>query len=1130
MEFLTKALEDIPQFESIIKCLSENETPVSVKGMAECARPYFLHALAKRLHRRMVIVTYSTLSAKKILKSLDVVSGADHFFLSPREPLLHEVEMKNHQEDYNRVHGLTRLGTGDYGICVTTVDALCMRVSSRGKFLSAVLEIQKHMEYGMEDLCRRLAGLGYQRTSMVEGPGEFSRRGDILDIHSPGPGDPVRIEFFGEEVDLIRRFDVATQRSTEELESVMILPLSEQVMGRKERDALEEPWREAPPDRIFPLMEDIDCGFSYIGPDACIVLDNDLRCEKKMETVIGEYFSRYERLADKTKMPPFGKGLYCGMDEGLGSRGPHLVMPDISGYSSNIIPLREMDILTRENTYYRGNINLLLEDLKRWKSKKRKTIVFAPNAKSAGILSEYFNENGLNAFITREENPEMLPGTTVILTGGLSEGFEFPEAGLCFVGSGRIFHKESAREKERKKGKDINLFSSLKTGDYVVHDIHGIGRYEGMYGMEANGVKKDYLKILYRNGDVLYIPVSKMNLVQKFIGAEGKAPVLSRLGATEWDTTKKRVRESVKTIAFELVKLYARRKALKGHAYPGDTVWQVAFEEAFTYEETDDQLRCAEEIKKDMESDRPMDRLLCGDVGFGKTEVALRAVFKAVMDGKQVAFLVPTTVLAYQHYNNFRERMREYPVTTALLSRFRTREQQGKTLKDIRAGAVDVVVGTHRLLQKDVVFKDLGLLVIDEEQRFGVEHKEQIKNMKKDVDVLTLTATPIPRTLHMSLSGIRDISVIEDPPGKRFPIQTYVMEYDEDVVKDAIQREKARGGQVFYLYNRVKDIDIKYHRLRELLEDEDISIGIAHGQMDEKKLERTMIDFLEGTFDVLLCTTIIEAGLDMPNVNTLIVEDADRLGLSQLYQIRGRVGRSDKVAYAYITHKRNKEVTEDASKRLEAIREFTEFGSGFKIAMRDLEIRGAGNILGAAQHGHMEKVGYDMYLRLINQAVLEITGGEERASTGWEATVELNIDAYISGEYIEDPLQRMDIYRKIAVLSSEEDKTEIFDELIDRYGDIPGEVELLADIALVKNMATKAGIEKISDAPKGALFLYATDRKPDYSKLAGTLEKLQEKVVLKGDHPPGFLWLTHSMNRELLVKMKKILETMLVFE
>jgi len=657
-------------------------------------------------------------------------------------------------------------------------------------------------------------------------------------------------------------------------------------------------------------------------------------------------------------------------------------------------------------------------------------------------------------------------------------------------------------------------------GDYVVHQTHGIGQYVGLEMLTVEGVKKDYLKIRYQDGAFLYIPTNQMDLVQKYIGTEGKQPKINKLGGSDWLRTRTRVKESLRKLAEELIKLYAQRAALKGFQYSKDTVWQKQFEEQFPYEETEDQLRCIEEIKRDMESGKVMDRLLCGDVGFGKTEVALRAVFKAVMDGRQVAWLVPTTVLAQQHYSNFLERMKDFPVTVEMLSRFRSRAEQRRILRDVKSGNVDVLVGTHRLLQKDIQFRDLGLLVIDEEQRFGVSHKERLKNLSPEIDVLTLTATPIPRTLHMSLTGIRDISVIEDPPEERYPVQTYVMEYNRDVIRDAITRELARQGQVFYLYNRVRTIEAKAAEVQAMVPD--ARVGVAHGQMDEAQLEDIMISFLKGELDILVCTTIIESGLDMPNVNTIIVEDADRMGLAQLYQLRGRVGRSNRLAYAYITYRKDRVISEVAEKRLQAIKEFTELGSGFRIAMRDMEIRGAGNLLGPEQHGHMEAVGYEMYCRLLEEAVRELRG-EPARKEDMEVTIDINIDAYIDDSYIGNESRKIEMYRKIAAINDNNDVIDIEDELIDRYGDIPGPVRNLIKVAYIKALARSLGISAVTEKKDSVIFTFADSKKIDFRAIAKTAEKYRRQLLFSAGASPHLVYKKPQVSGEKLADNIKIL-------
>ena len=657
-------------------------------------------------------------------------------------------------------------------------------------------------------------------------------------------------------------------------------------------------------------------------------------------------------------------------------------------------------------------------------------------------------------------------------------------------------------------------------GDFVVHQIHGIGIYEGIQNLSVDNIKRDYLKIRYQDGAYLYVPTNQLDVIQKYIGSEGKTPKINKLGGGEWLKTKKKVKESLKQLAEELVKLYAQRQAVKGFAFSPDTVWQKQFEELFPYEETEDQLRCIEEIKRDMEDQKPMDRLLCGDVGYGKTEVAVRAIFKAVMSGKQVAYLVPTTILAQQQYTGFKERMKDFPVTVEVISRFRTKSEQKEILKGIKNGTIDVLVGTHRLIQNDVKFKDLGLLVIDEEQRFGVANKEKLKSIWPEVDVLTLTATPIPRTLHMALSGIRDISTIEEPPEERYPVQTYVMEYDAEVIKDAIARELARNGQVFYLYNQVRAIQLKASEIQSMMPE--AKVAFAHGQMPEKQLEDIMFSFIYREFDILVCTTIIESGLDMPNVNTIIVEDADKMGLAQLYQLRGRVGRSNRLAYAYITYKKDKVLSEIAEKRLQAIREFTEFGSGFKIAMRDLEIRGAGNLLGPEQHGHLETVGYDMYCRLLDEAVRELKG-EAVKDDDAETTIDINVSAYIDDSYIDNEAQKVQMYKKIASIEDEQDVLDIEDEMIDRYGDLPAEVRNLIKIAYIKSLAKKCGFVSVQEKNSSIILQYSDNYQVNIQALGILMDKYRRRILFTANNSPYITFKIDNINRDNLLDNIKIL-------
>ena len=1080
MELYSKPLTDLPQFRGIVETMSMNRGPVGVNGLVDSACALFIHAIAKETGKRCLLLTHSRMRARKLHGALKTYRDEDLIYFPARDLMPFNIEAKSHGYESARVRALYRMATNDYMVAVAPIEAVSIRVRNRDSFLANIIEMEKGAEYDRYDLIDRLVSLGYEKTDQVDGEGLFAVRGDILDVYPPGSPNPMRVDFFGDEAERIKEFDPETQLSEEELESFVILPCNEQcgstggivdslesrreisqdVAGDLER--IRNGLMHFPMDKYFGLEEDTSFALSYIDEETIIIIDNDKRAVKKAEAALLEYARTYEKLLETKSAVPESSNMLAGYHEVLAGRNVSLVLPDITGTDDDTEIYRSFSILTRENPSYGGRMDLLLQDIRKWRGIGRRIAVVAPSGRSAGIIKEYLEDNGIAPILPENTNEQLLPGTVAVLEDGPSSGFEILEAAISVIGSGRIFRKSSKKAKKTRKTVGEEFFSDLKKGDYVVHDVHGIGKFVGIENIKAAGIRSDYMKVEYRNGDAVYIPVTKLDSIQKYIGTGGRAPRLSKMGGREWENTKARVKKSVDTIAKELVELYAKRKAEKGYRYSPDTIWQVSFEEEFPYEETPDQLRCIDEIKQDMESDGIMERLLCGDVGYGKTEVALRAAFKAVMDGKQVAFLVPTTVLAYQHYRTFIDRMGKFPVKIELMCRFRSKKQQARTATGLRAGTVDIVVGTHRLLQKDIVFKDLGLLVVDEEQRFGVDHKEKIKKFKSSIDVLTLTATPIPRTLHMSLSGIRDISLIEDPPAERFPVQTYVMEYDEDVIRDAVDREVARGGQVFYLYNRVRDMESKYAKLSGIL-GEEVSIGIAHGQMEENKLEAAMVDFVDGKYDVLLCTTIIESGLDIPNVNTMIIEDADRMGLAQLYQIRGRVGRSDKVAYAYITHRHGKVITEAASKRLEAIREFTEFGSGFRIAMRDLEIRGAGNLLGANQHGHMEKVGYDLYVRILNKAVSMLTGKKtETLDDKPDCTVDLGINAFIDKAYIPGDLARMEMYKKIASVEDADGHKEISVELKDRFGEIPDETKSLLDVAMIKNMATMAGAERIS--------------------------------------------------------------------
>ncbi len=887
-------------------------------------------------------------------------------------------------------------------------------------------------------------------------------------------------------------------------------------------------------DRYLPIIyPEFPTLIDHVAQNAMVFLDEPIRIKERSKAAEFEFGQTVEAMLEKGLLVQQTSGLildYVKVLEKTTNKtlvGISTLIVSNSGYSPKSIS----NIASKSLHSFHGKMDFIYNDLSSWKKKHYKIAILAGTKKSALHLVQQLNEAGHSSvffealeseitetgvFKTGALERDLVEGQIAVFEGSLNKGFEYPEIRFAVVSDKEIFKQKIKKKESRtKSSKDtIKTFAELAVGDYVVHQNHGIGLYVGIDKLTVEGIIKDYIKLKFQGADFVYVPVKQLDLVQKYIGAEGRAPKLNKLGGTEWAKTKLRVKSSIEDLARGLIKLYAARRAVKGFAFPPDTVWQNEFEDNFQYEETNDQLRCIEEVKSDMEKPRAMERLLCGDVGYGKTEVAIRAAFKAVMGGKQVAYLVPTTVLAQQHYNNFVQRMKDFAVNIEMLSRFRSTGEQKKIVKRVNTGEVDIVIGTHRLISKDVHFKDLGLLIIDEEQRFGVKHKEKTKKIKENIDVLTLTATPIPRTLHMSMTGIRDMSLLEEPPEDRYPVQTYVMEYNKAVIKDAIISEISRGGQVFYLHNRVNSIYKVADSIRNMVPE--ARIATAHGQMDEGELEDIMVAVISGEVDVLVCTTIIESGLDIPNVNTIIIEDADKMGLSQLYQLRGRVGRSNRHAYAYITYKKDKVINEDAEKRLRAIKEFTEFGSGFKIAMRDLEIRGAGNLLGSEQHGHMSLVGYDMYLKLLREAVTELKG--ENVKREIDTSVDLNVDAYIPQKYIVSPEQRIQIYKKIASIQSNNDLSDMEEEIEDRYGDLPESVMNLTSISLIKSLANELKIYAVTQKQNKVILQFDTTESLDMKVIFEIINQSNGQIVFTASEKP---YLTVKIsNKDYLAKNK----------
>ena len=1080
--------------------------PALISGLSAVHRANLAAALRGRLGLPLFVICPDDTAAESFAADLRVMLGEDVVTLGMRDFTFYETEAVSRQAEQKRIAALWAMACGAQVVCVS-ISALLQRAIPPEALKRAAFTITDGATVAMEDVIDALLRCGYSRTDQVEGPGQFAVRGGILDFFTPFEHEPVRVEFWGDSVDSMGRFDVSDQRRTDSLSSCTVLPAAETVpalaqggvaglcavmdswAGRYERRRGSESALKAAEtiradaeklsafgalqsaDKYMELIYPMSCAADYLSPDALVFFDQPNRCAEKARDYQKQLRDDVSELLRRGALAVAPDSFALGFDALLQRLADYPVyMADAFAVGrSPLAPRTLTSVAAKQLTTYAGNAQAAADDVAAYLKQGFRVVVLAADERRARVLQEFFDGRGIAAplFETMTRLPD--PGRCHIAVGAISAGMEYPTIRLAILTDAQLLH---AREKRRAKralpsGRTrIESYADLSVGDYVVHENHGIGRFAGIVKMQVDGFDKDYIKINYAGTDSLYVPASQLDLVSKYTGGgEDREVRLSKMGGAEWAKTRSRAKSAAKDMARELIALYAQRQRLPGYAFSPDSEWQREFEENFGYTETDDQLRCTEEIKRDMEAPTPMDRLLCGDVGVGKTEVALRAVMKCVLDGRQAAILVPTTVLAQQHYQTALQRFFGFPVEIEVLSRFRTGAQIGKTLENLRTGRCDLVIGTHRLLSKDVQFKNLGLLVVDEEQRFGVAHKEHIKELSRGVDVLTLSATPIPRTLNMAMSGIRDMSNIEEPPEDRLPVQTFVLEHDWGVIADAIRRELQRGGQVYYLHNRIEDIERTTRKLRDVL-GEGVSIAVAHGRMDKAMLSAVMENVASGETDVLVCTTIIETGIDIPNVNTLIIEDADKLGLAQLHQIRGRVGRSTRKASAYLTFRRDKVLTEIAEKRLNAIRDFAAFGSGIKIAMRDLEIRGVGNLLGAEQSGHMIDVGYDMYMKLLSEAVLEERGIPVPARA--ECSADLAVSAAIPDRYVPSEEQRMDLYRRIALIRTEEEADDLTDELIDRFGDPPGSVNALIHISLLRGEAGKAGITDISQK-QGAL-------------------------------------------------------------
>ena len=1118
-EVFANPLVDLAEYTDMKQDLDQGKGPVQISGVTDSQKVHVMHELSKDNPWRLV-VTYDDTRAKEIFDDFSYFEP-NTWLYPARDLLFYSSDIHGNLLTRQRMQVFKHLLEDEGGVVVTTVDGLMDHLLPLSMIKESCLNIMVGQTLDMEEIKHLLTGMGYERMGQVDGMGQFSVRGGILDVFPLTEEVPVRIELWGDEVDSIRSFDAESQRSIQQMDEVTIYPAAELILTKEHieegilrLEADEKKQEKAFRDQKKPeeaqrirravgeLVESLKEGFDVQTLDAYIryfckdtvsfldymkevgakvtlvssatetgkqaaglalILDEPQRMKEKAETVETEFReSMSHRLEQGYILPGQADLLFASKTVLAECHTPHSIF--MTGLDQRLpgMTVKAKYSLTGKNlNSYQNSFEILIKDLTKWKKDGYRVVLLSASRTRASRLAGDLREYDLRAFCPEDAGRPVAPGEIMVTYGKLHKGFEYPLIKFVVITEGDMFGVEKRKKKRKKynyEGKKISSFSELSVGDYVVHESHGLGIYKGIEKIEQDHVIKDYIKVEYGDGGNLYLPATRLEGIQKYAGADAKVPKLNKLGGTEWTKTKTKVRTAVREIAKELVELYAARQDAEGFQYGPDTVWQKEFEEMFPYDETDDQLTAIDDTKRDMESKKIMDRLICGDVGYGKTEIALRAAFKAVQEEKQVVYLVPTTILAQQIYNTFVQRMKDFPVRVDMMSRFRTPGEMKKTVEGLKKGYVDIIIGTHRVLSKDVQFKNLGLLIVDEEQRFGVTHKEKIKQMKQNVDVLTLTATPIPRTLHMSLIGIRDMSVLEEPPVDRVPIQTYVMEYNDEMIREAIHRELGRGGQVYYVYNRVNNIDEVANHVASLVPD--ANVAFAHGQMNEHQLEKIMLDFINGDIDVLVSTTIIETGLDIPNANTMIIQDADRLGLSQLYQIRGRIGRSNRTSYAFLMYKRDKMLKEDAEKRLQAIREFTELGSGIKIAMRDLEIRGAGNILGAEQHGHMEAVGYDLYCKMLNEAVIALKGGQEEEET-FETVVDCDIDAFIPDGYIKNEYLKLDVYKRISAIETDDEYMDMQDELIDRFGDIPKSVDNLLRVAELKAMAHRAYVTEV---------------------------------------------------------------------
>ena len=1170
MNIIIKELENLDKFSEYITVVKNKISPIVLSGLSSAGKIQLIEASKQYSNKNICIITYNEIQAKNIVKDLKYFSNNVVYF-PKREIASYDYVAESKDLPYERIDTLNKIFEQEKNkrsnlIVVTTIESLMQKMISREEIYKTTLEFEVGKTFEQEELKTALIQLGYERSDIVEGKGQFVIRGGIVDIGISNT-QGVRIEFWGDEVDSIRSFSLTSQRSNKMQDKAVIYPSHElivtkslekvckQIEKRLENEENDEIRQNISQDLeliksgdyISKIDKYFNCFYDtqntlldYLNDKYLLFIDSIDKINARQENILKDSTQLMENLLDKNRVIPDSIKNIEKID-----------VEEIE--NKQLIYLYETDLLTsndkikfsnhiynfkyRDIHFFKSELKILTDEVKKAQEQKKKIIILAGNESGAKKIEELLNQEEIKYKYSEkldDQEPliyknsieqELEAGYVIISNGTLSSGFENYDLNLIVITSEDFIGNENRKKRHSdafRRGEKV-VFADLHAGDYVVHKTQGIGIYVGVNTITtADGVTKDYIKIKYKNDDSLYVPTDMLDNIRKYIGGGEGEPKLNRLGSKEWENTKSRVKSNLREVARDLIELYAKRQKAKGFMFSKDTPWQKEFEDSFPYQETEDQLRCIAEVKKDMESDKPMDRLLCGDVGYGKTEVAIRAAFKAVMDQKQVAYLVPTTILANQQYEEFKSRMENFAIRVELLNRFRTKKEQETIIKKLKLGEIDIIVGTHRILSKDVEFKDLGLLIIDEEHRFGVKDKEKIKKLKENIDVLTMTATPIPRTLHMSIVGIRDMSVIYEPPQNRKPVQTYVLEYDKEVIKEAITKELERNGQVFYLFNNTSAIIRKADEISKLVPE--AKVDFAHGKMTGNEIETIMQDFIDHKIDVLVCTTILESGIDIPNANTIIVENADRLGLAQLYQIRGRVGRSDRQGYAYITYRRDKLLSEVADKRLKAIKEFTEFGSGFKIAMRDLEIRGAGSLLGEIQSGHMEQVGYDTYCKLLDEVVKEMQG--EKVVEEKEVQIDINLSSYIPDTYIEDQAQKIEIYQDIALCRNDKDIEDVIDEIIDRYGSMPKEVENLIEIARIKILARNANAIKVTQKQNSIMVnLDKDDIKIDEEMIKKLLEKYGTRLRFSAGVEPYITLKTNEKDEEKIVsQIKELLQ------